>query len=602
MKSKIKTICKDPVNYLLLLTAIILAIGLGFILGNVSKGLDWTDEAWITTLLSTNQVTDGEPWGFQHVAQPIWQLFGASVVGARIARFVLYQLAVVIATYAIYTWAKSMGVKPIKQNLVIIGLSAEISMLLAWIYWPRNLGYTDLVAFFTTVCISAVLILISKVRTFGKLSRIQSWVFPISLGFLTALALLTKATSGAILAVGVLIVLLLLPVIRKVWILLLFVISTSASILLAWIIGFPISNYVHSIILMSTDANYASSFAHPPWLLDYAVSDLTSTAVSLVPEFLLALGGCAFIWGFAKKKDGRLFTNLGSFFFLVAAALVVWNVSKAEGVLGKVGTLGQAIGFIALSSILVYSWTRKPLDLEKWQSKLSVLIGGIAIGIAPLISSIGTNGKLSWHITFNEVIWGASFGLGISLLLIALQEFKIKRLFVVALVPLFALIVVKGQSVDSLAPYRITNYQLQTESLNSKKPVLSGLSVTPKTKSAMNWIEETGSDYSSWPVVSPASPGALLLFNNRSFASPWNEDFWPGSFDTIARKCQSDGIPKKLIVILPSSVAKGSGNYTLMENALLNGCGISFPNNFTYVGESPEDDNGIRYSVWKFQQ
>ena len=602
MKSRISSIKSDPVNYLVAATICILFVGNAFILYNLNRGLDWTDESWITVLMSNNQTTFGEPWGFQHVGQPLWQIFGETIVGARVARYFLYQSTVVISAFALYKWAISMGAKPNKQMLLIIGLMAETTMLFAWIYWPRSLGYNELVAFLVTVSVAMVIILASKIRLNQRFTTFEKWMFPLLLGMFSSFALLTKATSGSILAAGVSFFLLLTLRSIGFWALIKYISTVIITTLFAWLLGFPLVNYTKAVLLMITDQTYAASFARPPGLLEFGLRDLANTAVSLFPQFILVLFATALIMGFKTQSNNNLTVNLGTFSLMAASVLVVWNVSNAEGVLGKISNLGLGIGYIALASILVFSWNNEINKPSNLSMKLSLVVAGLAMSLAPLISSIGTNGRLPWHITFNETIWGAAFGLGISLVLISLAKYSAKRFLVACLIPIFAIIAVKGQQVDSLSPYRINNYVSQNQELNSNNPIFSGLKVTKETKETMIWLEENGKSYGDWPVISPAFPGALLTFNGRSFASPWNEDFWPGSFGTIAQQCQQNEKPSKLIVILPSTVSQGTGNYALLENALSNGCGLSFPDQFTLLGDSPADDKGISYSLWKFQK
>ncbi|WP_439565931.1 hypothetical protein [Microcella sp.] len=587
---------RDPLTYGLVAAAILVGAGLVVILTNIPRGLDLTDESWILVLVSQNQLTPGEPWGFQHIAHPLWNLLGESIIGARVGRFLLYQSAVALATWSVTLLGRALGIRLSRTSIAIVFISAQAAALNAWAYWPRAFGYNEFAAFFSTAGVSLVVAVIATQLLNGSLSRRQRLLYGASLGVLAGLLLLTKLTSGVVLALGVIVALAILP--RALQLIGTFVLAALATVGGAWLLGYPLGNYVSSAVRMATDAAYAASFARPPGLLQANIRELLATAVDVLPALLLivALLGAALLGD--RLGVPRFARNLTSIGLLGLYATAVSAFDTGENLVEKTGVLGLHIGVFAAGALLAWRWSQHSTSAGNSRRTLLIVVAALAILVTPFISSVGTNNPLILHITYNQTIWGAACGLGIVVLVTAMGTQPVRRAVAAGALVVVALLGMMGVLLDQRSPYRQVAYAEQTEPTRSDNPLLSGLRLPPETVAAFVDLERIGAEFANTPVIAPGSPGSILVFNNVSFASPFTEAFWPGSYGTVAAECQRNGSPDDLVVILPSWVTEDTRDYELLVDALSQGCGIAFPEDFVFVDSTREDVAGIQYPVW----
>lgn len=590
---------RDPANVALVLSFLLVGFALSLIVWNVSRGLDLTDESWIIALLSENKVTAGEPWGFQHIAQPLWVLLGGSVIGGRIGRILLYQGAIVLATWAISRFGMACGVHQTRRSVAIVFVAAQAAALNGWAYWPRTFGYNEFAAFFVTAGVSLVLVLTASFLLHGTLSLRRRVVSASALGVVAALLILTKATSGLSLALGVVVVLAVLP--GALSLLGAFAAAGIVTGGLAWLLGFPMQNYVSAVFRMATDPIYAASFARPPGMLQANLNDLFVTAIHFLPALLtiVALVGVAVVG--TRLEIPRLALNITTMGLLGMYATAVWSFDTSVGLLQKTSTLGLQLGVFALGALLAWRWSTPAGDPSLSRRTIVTVLAVLAIFATPFISSIGTNGQLTYHITLNHTLWGAVSGLAVVALLSAIGDNPVRRAIAAGAVVVVAFLGMRGVFIDRDSPYRNVAYAQQTESFTSANPLFAGLKLPRETANAFEDLERIGEGFAATPVIAPTSPGALLVFNGTSFASPWTERFWPGSYGTIAARCDRVGSPDALVVIQPSSVTTDTDDYSLMTEALLRGCGIVFPEDFDLVESTRPDVDGQRYTVWSLR-
>lgn len=596
---KIAKAVRQPINYVILSSLCALALGVRIVFYNLDKGLDLTDESWIYMLLQGNQVTPGEPWGFQHLLQPLWSAFGSTAVGARIARFVLYQIGVIAAALALIRWSVALALPFRARTGIIIALGAEAAMLLAWVSWPRSFGYNELSSFLVTVGVSIAVILVANSRINKAQSRFHLWIAPSLLGVISSVLLLTKATSGLIFTAGACAtVLLTSPLTRQMFLRgAAYVTSFFVAVFAVWSVGFPLRNYINSVWRMAVDADYSASFAHSRELIPANFEDLISTGMNILPELILIMAATTLLVVAKASSRERLFANLGVFGIIIALLLFVGRLRSETETISKSAVLGLAMGITALGILLINEWSVSSNDRYRLRVQIASFVAGIGISVAPFVSSIGTNGQLSAHITFDLTLWGAAFGLAVVLILHQLDGHRIKQLIASLVLPVVAFSVWGLLRVDAAAPYRTDPYAIQDEPIDDSSRVFAGLLVSPELASTLNWLGNLGDGYQDVPVIAPGAPGAILAFNANSFASPWTESFWPGSYDTVIRRCESRGAPSQLIVILSSLVLPGTADYQ-MTSEVLEQCGIRFPDDFQLLGVSPSSRTGVSYSVY----
>ena len=589
-----------PTTYVILITVVILCLNISLIISNLNRGFDWTDESFVVSLIEQNKVSVGEAWGFQHLLQPLWILSGETILGARVIRLIATQIAVIVATIAVFKFGKSIGIQSKFYSIPIIFICSETLSILSWVYWPRVMGYNELAAFLSTTGSALIVILASEGLKGNYLSKYKSWLFPIALGLITALLILTKITTGLLFGMFAVAGIVFFYELNKFAQLLRFVGTFVLSIPLFGILGYPLGNYVSSVYRMITDQGYAASFAHPPQLLKMSLADLNSTAVTLAP-FLISLVVSLFIIWNSQGSISVFSTpriNFGVLIYFLTFCLMITWISNQPYLENKAAALGLCSGTLALALLLPNGQFKLNNSNSNIKNLYKLLFVGVLVFFTPLMSAFGTNGTLTVHAYFNETLWGAFLGLGIIALLEKLQPSFVSQLLVAFVIPVIAFLGFKFQISDSQHPYRNLAYSEQNTKVSETRNLLKGLYLDKKSAEQLKWLSNLGSNFSEIPVVAIASPGALLAFNGNSFASPFIEDFWPGSFGTISAKCDQEQTPENLILIIPSNIIPGSSNYELLASSLSEKCNLSIQNDFRLVATSPINGYGVSYSIW----
>ena len=60
----------------LLLMAFVVVVTYLRIVWLLPRGFDWTDESFIMSMTASDRIAVGEPWGFQHLLNPLYRLTG----------------------------------------------------------------------------------------------------------------------------------------------------------------------------------------------------------------------------------------------------------------------------------------------------------------------------------------------------------------------------------------------------------------------------------------------------------------------------------------------------------------------------------------------
>jgi hypothetical protein len=587
---------RNPIAFGVACAFLVLAFTSWQVLQFVGVGLDWTDESWIIGLIADNRETLGEQWVFQHLQQPLWNLFGGTIIGGRIARFVLGQVTAAVAALALTRWAGHLGLMIDGWRVALVFAASSIGALLQWVYWLRSFGYNEFGAFLVTTSVSlAIIILVGSPKPSSCMNRFP-WVLPALLGFIDAIAALNKITSGLAL-VGVALVLVVLMPRGSRWRTLIFGLGGFfAGVGTAWISGLPFENYVSSTIRMAFEPGYAESFAHPKWLISASILAFLSL---LAEQFLYAIILTAGVVSTYSKT--QVIKILGWVVILCTIASLGYLTSTQQGPLDTSARIGLNMAIIGSSAaiarfMVVARHTPTSTRVRSILVNSIVLLGAIS---TPFISSLGTNTPIVLNMTFNESMWGALFGIGIMVLLDPRISFGLTRWIVASVLVLASIATLQLVMVTNEQPYRDVAFKRQTESVGGET-LFKDLRLSKQNADVVRWLEDIGSRHLDTPVVAVGSPASIIAFNNKPFASLWTEAFWPGSYNTISERC-IEAAPKSLVVLISERFVDGSPDADLLTDALVRGCKMKFPHDFELVGISPSNQDGSRTAVWVFQ-
>ena len=147
------------------------ATGYGVVLWGLGRGFDWSDEAFVSTMIASDRVAVGEAWGFQHLVHPLYRLTGESILALRVLRLVGYALTSVLLVLAARHVARGARVALPRHTWPFVLLVAQAGTLLAWSYPPRYLGYNELSAWLSQLICASVVVGRAGVLACGRPAR-----------------------------------------------------------------------------------------------------------------------------------------------------------------------------------------------------------------------------------------------------------------------------------------------------------------------------------------------------------------------------------------------------------------------------------------------
>lgn len=586
-----------------LMVAIVL-VAYGVIVWTLPRGFDWTDEAFIDSMIASNRITVGEPWGFQHLLNPLYVLTGESVLAFRILRLGGYVVLSVALVWCARAVVRRIGITIARSGWVFILVLAQMGTFAAWSYPPRYLGHNELASWFAQVGIALILLSLAWGVSSPDDQRAARVLWPIwaGLGAVTTVLVFAKVTSGVVFGAVLALVLLVPNPGLRLWKRGAAAGAGAAAVLFVlWVSGYPVRAYSQTALSVLFDTSAQDDFGHPiSELVAIYGRSLFATGAAVLPVLLLfTLTMAAFLRtarpvGGGGGHDGadRMSWILGMLLLLALVVLPKANVWEYLGVMVVFIGLAGIIGLVILGSEGV------TMHGSAVCRAFSVVVGGSAIVAAPFISSAGTNNPITGHFLFAATLWAVVLGIALVLLtergVVLRSSARVVPALIACVVLLMGALAVKA-STDT--PYRTAPLRLQETT--TSVPELRGLLLTEADADWIDWISAVGDSLGAddVPAIAIASPGALYVFNHSGYANPWIDQMWPAAFSSLRVACTTDP-PSDLFVLQPGASAEVDLATPGVTESLA-ACGIDFPGDFRVVDEYVSADSTRAMTIWR---
>lgn len=580
--------------------AVIASVAYSIIVWTLPRGFDWTDEAFVDSMIASNRVAIGEPWGFQHLLNPLYVLTGESVLALRVLRLGGYVLLTVALVMCARTVMHKIGITIGRSGWLFVFVLAQVGTFTAWSYPPRYLSQNELSSWFSQAGIAlALLSLAWGVSAAADQRAVRAlWAIWVGLGVVTALLVFTKVTSGAVFAVVLAAVFVVPnPYLRR-WKQLTAAGSGAAVVLLVlWLSGYPAGSYLRGALSLFFDPSAQAAFDHPiSAIVVLYRHSLLATGSTLLPVLLLFTLTIASLRRATaqngSKETHRLAWVFGAFFLFALLALPKTNVWD------HLGALVVFLGLAGIVGLALHGGEGVTMLGSAMHRTLSVVIGGLAIVSAPLISSVGTNNSLTGQLLFAATLWAVV--LGVALVLVSERAVALRGSAQV-LPALIACVVLltSAQAVKASAdtPYRTTS--LWSQNTPTSAPEFRGVLLTKADAEWMDWMSATGDSLhaAGVPAIAITSPGALYAFNHSGYANPRVDYRLPVSVASIESACETDP-PHDLFVLQPGTSSPEDPS-TIGTVKRLAACGISFPHDFVAVARRDSADPARAMTIWR---
>lgn len=556
------------------------------------RGFDWTDEAFVMSMVASNRISVGEPWGFQHLLHPLYVLTGESVLVFRILRLAGYLALSVVLVGCARVVARRVGVVLSRTGWVFALLLAQVGTFLAWSYPPRYLSHNELASWFAQAGVALVVVaLATGAAEKSRAPDRRLWLPWLGAGACLAVLVFAKVTSGA--AFAVLLTLAVLapnPYLQwwKRWL----AAATGGVAVLAAVLasGYPVVSYVRNVTSMMTNSSAQAAFAHPISALipSYIDSILTTGTVVLPLLVLFILMAVALVWAHGGAGEPVLPTRIAWVFLgLLSFALLALPRADTWNYLGALAMFSASAGLVGL---IIHDGTARPRETRVRGRAYAVVVGAFGFVVAPFIASAGTNGFLVGHAMFSATLWVLVLGIALALLDGGARAVGSRARAVPSVLAILVL-VIAGIAVRAHTerPYRSS--PLASQTTPATLPALRGLLLTEAEVDWIGWVAAVGeaNDADGVPAVGIGAPGGLYAFNNSAYANPWMDQMWPASFESLRVACFDDP-PDDLFVIQPTASGPDDPSTAGMTASLAQ-CGIAFPGDFRvvdrYVGADP---------------
>lgn len=592
-----------PQVWVLLAGAVAVSVHVVILLA-LRRGFDWSDEAWSYSLIANSRITEGEAWGYQHLLHGPFEWLGHSVLAFRVVRFVSYGALTIVGTTVLARISALLGFRLRRWEWWLVLLVAQIGTFLAWSFPPRYFAYNEVSALLAEAGALAIAALLARAggRSLIGRSSVRAGVWA-AVGLVTVFLTIAKFTSGAAFGVVVLAAFVVgdgvFGWVKRV----LFAVGGSAIASL-WLLvsGFPVHPFAASIRGLLFDASARAANGHSPraLLVMYQRSLGDGIQAVVVPVALFAiLLGLLFVAGGRVTKQASM-VRVGALTFVVLVLLSIATLPRIDTFpsLGRFILLMAAMAIVAVAAAL----SQARGESERIGPRAPLVVGLGALVAAPFISAVGTNMFITGQLLYGATVWCAL--VAIALLFAARQLERVGSQMAtipVAILTLFVLISATQVAGETLShPYRSTPYLGQGYATDA--PFLQGILVTEAEANWADWLvaESKTLDAKDTPTLSLASPGALLIFNNSNYASPWLEDFWPVSFGSIGMAC-AGARPDSLLVLQPATSGDGTTNFQLFHSALKDSCSVEFPGDFDLVAKHDSPNPQYDMSIWRLR-
>ena len=565
------------------------------------RGFDWSDESFIMSMIASDRVAVGEPWGFQHLLNPLYRLTGESVLGFRLLRLLGY-LAVSGAVVVIARSAlRRFGIAIARTGWVFILVFAQVGTFIAWSYPPRYFSHNELASWFSQIGIALILLSLAWGTSPAdrRASRIL-WVVWLAVGAATTVLVFAKVTSGIAFA-AVLAVALLVPNTQlRFW----QRVAGAAgggggTLLLLWITGVPVAQFFDNVLGVATDGAAQAALGHPvAGHLPLYVGSLLTTANTLFPALIAFTLAIALLARRTTEGAAARFAGWDRVAWVLTAFLTVLLLAlPRHETWVYLGYLVVFIGAASLIGLAVLGGDDVAMGGSSPRRVATVVVGGGALISAPLIASVGTNAVFAGHFLFTATLWTVALGVTLVLLAERARGSGSRARAVPGLVAALLVLLAAAAVEDSARhPYRME--ALASQQTPTSVPELRGLLLTEADAEWIDWVAAAGDSLGAdgVPAVAIASPGALYAFNNSGYANPWMDAMWPAAFTSLAVACAEP--PSDLFVLQPGFATAEDASAAGTVGSLA-ACGLDFPGDFAAVAQYVSPDPARAMIIWR---
>lgn len=603
--------------------AAIVFITYASIVWTLRRGFDWTDEAFVYTMIASNRRAVGEAWGFQHLLHPLYVVTGQSVLAFRVVRLVSYVLLSVALVGCARAVVRRIGVSIPRSGWAFVLLLAQVGTFFAWSYPPRYVGYNELAAWLTQIGVALILLSLawglsppSDERTSWGL-----WLLWAGLGGLTTLLVFAKVTSAV--AFGVVLALALLapnPYLRLWKRMVSLGAGVGAALLVLWAVRVPIEFYLRNAYSLAFDKSVRDSFGHPTaGMLETYKTSLFLTGRAVFPAVLLFVLAMSTFRRRVKPNGGSSRRRTIDVVTWILGLTLLVTLTRLPTMIAKTALtrfefwryLGVLIVFTGVSGVigLIILGTDGATLRGSWKRRsFSIAIGGSAILAAPFISAVGTSNWITASFVWVATLWAVVLAIALVLLTqraaLLRSSARVLPSLIGCLVVLLAALAVRA---DIAQPYR--SAPLLSLETSTSVPELRGLLLTETDAAWIDWVSAAGESLGATDVPAIAinsrvgrdlnTSGALYAFNHSGYANPWLGIVWPAAFNSLRSACTMDR-PSDLFVLQPGTSTDHAPSTTgVAKNLAL--CGITFPGDFRVVDKRESADPAFALTIWRLK-
>ncbi|MEO8108157.1 MAG: hypothetical protein ABI720_12660 [Actinomycetes bacterium] len=586
------------------------------------RGFDWTDEAFVYTMIASNRLAVGEAWGFQHLLHPLYSLTGESVLVFRVLRLLGYALLSVVLVGCARAVVRRTNVTIPGSGWVFVLLMAQVGTFLSWSYPPRYIGYNELGSWLAQLGVALIVVSLA-VGASARHDQRASWMLWrvwTGLGAVTALLVFAKVTSAVAFAMILALALVIPNPSLRLWKRLVSVCTGAGAVLVVlWVSGCPTGFYLKNAYSLFFDKSVRDAFGHPlaPMMTIYKDSLFVTVRAVLPALVIFALLVATFRLK-ARPRAGNaggvldwIRWALGALLLLALVALPKLNALIAPARLELWSYLGELVVFIGAAGIIgvlilgANGWTLRTSTVSR---SLQIGFGGAAIVAAPLVSAIGTSNPIMGQLMWAGSLWAVVMGIGLVLLTQRAALLRSSASGLPSLIGCVVMIMVALAVMAHIAaPYRTA--PLLSQETSTSVPELRGLLLTRADAAWIDWVAAAGDSLGAdgVPAIAIAtrvggvftSTGALFAFNHSGYANPWLGIDWPAAFNALRSECTQNP-PTDLFVLQPGSSTPHAPS-TVGVTKTLAACGIKFPGDFLVVDQRDSADPALALTVWRLK-
>jgi hypothetical protein len=263
-----------------------------------------------------------------------------------------------------------------------------------------------------------------------------------------------------------------------------------------------------------------------------------------------------------------------------------------------VGVLAVYVGAAGIIGLVVLGADGARMTGSAAVRSWSVAVAGLAIAVAPFISAVGTNNRLTGELAFAATLPAVVLGIALVRLTqratLLRSSARVLPALIGSVVLLLAAVAVRA---DIATPYRTA--PLLSQGSATSVPELRGLLLTRDEAAWAGWVRAAGERLGARdvPAVAIDSPGALFAFNHSGYASPWLRAQAQVSVASLRVACA--GHPPADLFVLQPGTQPDRAPSTLGLARSLAACGVSFPGDFRVAGRRVSADPGLTLTIWR---